>query len=231
MLVSLLLLASCGWWQEPEKVIVGTGEIIKEDREVSDFEEIELRGVGTVILTQGKKEALMIEAPDYTVAQIVSEVDDEKLKIYPATNKQLKGPITYHVSVRELDEIKLHGTIQLNASSITGKELEIEANGACRVHATVQVKDLEIEGSGAVKFDMSGKATNQEVKLSGACSYNAGALQSDYVEIKASGSTRIMLNVSQEIEGKISGASIISYRGNPEVEVKTSGASSVNKVG
>ena len=48
------------------KSLTGSGNIVTEDRPVSDFDQIVLTGLGEMIITQGDTESLTIEADDDT---------------------------------------------------------------------------------------------------------------------------------------------------------------------
>lgn len=52
----------------------GSGNLITEEREVSDFDRVELASDGELMLTQGGSESLIIEAEDNVMSYITSEV-------------------------------------------------------------------------------------------------------------------------------------------------------------
>ena len=54
LILSVLIVSGCG--------IRGSVDVVTEDRGVSDFDRVSLTGAGKVIVTQGEKESLTVEA-------------------------------------------------------------------------------------------------------------------------------------------------------------------------
>ena len=69
VMLTALLLSACGF-----NIIRGSGDMITETREVSDFDKVVLACSGDIILTQGEGESLKIEGEDNIVAKITTEV-------------------------------------------------------------------------------------------------------------------------------------------------------------
>ena len=63
------------------RLVRGSGDVIVEERDVSDFEEILVTGAGRVIVTQGGSESLSIETDDNLMQYIETEVRGNTLEI------------------------------------------------------------------------------------------------------------------------------------------------------
>ncbi len=67
LIIGNLLITACGL-----RTIQGSGDVITESRDVSGFDSVSLTGIGRVIITQGDKESLTIEADDNLLEYITS---------------------------------------------------------------------------------------------------------------------------------------------------------------
>ena len=61
--------------------ISGSGNVITQERPVSGFNKIAMSGSGELIITQGSKEGLTVEAEDNIMEYIETEVKDETLEL------------------------------------------------------------------------------------------------------------------------------------------------------
>jgi len=61
--------------------IRGSGDVIEETREISDFDRVSLDGIGEIILTQGDTTSLVVEAEDNLMQYIRTSVRGDELTI------------------------------------------------------------------------------------------------------------------------------------------------------
>jgi hypothetical protein len=181
-----------------------------------------------VILTKAEKPHLEIETSEQALQKIQVVERGDTLKLEYTGEDTI---ITYHVAYTDIKEVELDGAIELEAAELSAEKFDIDASGAARINATLNVGELEVLGRGAAKFNLEGIARNQKINLEGACEYNAGSMDSEFVAVKGSGSVHVTLNVSKKIDADIAGATIVNYIGSPMISIKSSGASSLQKVG
>src|ERR1043166_1873797 len=91
--------------------VEGNGKMTSAEREVGSFNRIEMEGVFNVILTQGSKEALKINAEENIIDLIETSVDGNVLKIKMKDNVSFKkmGKIDVRVTFKELSEVSSEG--------------------------------------------------------------------------------------------------------------------------
>ena len=234
VLVFCLLFSGCTWFMGgPSKKIVGSGNPSKKEVPIADVRELDVSGIGTVLLSQGDNEFLVIEADDNVVQYIITKVDNNTLYIRIDEDVQItpKSEIVYHLSLKSIDAIELHGAVNLKASEINTDELALDLSGASRIDAIIKANDLEIAASGATKCYLQGNVERQKIIISGSAFYNAGSLISKDCDVSISGSVRVMLHVLNTLTGNASGVAFIGYRGDPTVNIETSGAVKIQKVG
>lgn len=210
----------------------GSGNVINQTENVSGFDQVVLNGTGTLIITQGDNESLVVEAEDNVIPNINTEVTDNQLKI------ELKSyainptkPIKYHLTVKDLNSVTISGTGKIESDSLNTTKLTIKIDGASEGNiADLNVDQLIIDINGAGKLNIAGTATNQTIKILGAGNYSANNLTSKSASIDINGGGIATLRVSDILDVIINGAGDISYIGNPEITKQISGAGNIQQV-
>jgi hypothetical protein len=189
-----------------------TNNVTSEARDVSGFNEVELKGVGNLSLEQTGSESLTVEAEEDVLPKIRTEVENKRLIISPERNTSINTtkPINYKLTVKDLNTLKVSGSGNVEAKDINTDELAVTIGGA---------GDVEIRGS----------ADSQEVEISGSGEYRAGDLESKEATIDVRGSGLATVNVSDELEADVSGSGSVEYIGDPMVQQEVSGAGEVRK--
>lgn len=189
-----------------------TGGVTSEARDVSGFNEVELKGVGNLSLEQTGSESLTVEAEEDVLPKIRTEVENKRLIISPERNTSINTtkPINYKLTVKDLNTLEVSGSGNVEAEDINTDELAVTIGGA---------GDVEIRGS----------ADSQEVEISGSGEYKAGDLESKEATIDVRGSGLATVNVSDELEAEVSGSGSVEYIGDPTVQQEVSGAGEVRK--
>ena len=189
-----------------------TNNVTSEARDVSGFNEVELKGVGNLSLEQTGSESLTVEAEEDVLPKIRTEVENKRLIISPERNTSINTtkPINYKLTVKDLNTLEVSGSGDVEAEDINTDELAVTIGGA---------GDVEIRGS----------ADSQEVEISGSGEYRAGKLESKEATIDVRGSGLATVNVSDELEAKVSGSGSVEYIGDPMVQQEVSGAGEVRK--
>jgi hypothetical protein len=189
-----------------------TNNVMSEARDVSGFDEVELKGVGNLSLEQTGSESLTVEAEEDVLPKIRTEVENKRLIISPERNTSINTtkPINYKLTVKDLNTLEVSGSGNVEAEDINTDELAVTIGGA---------GDVEIRGS----------ADSQEVEISGSGEYRAGDLESKEATIDVRGSGLATVNVSDELEAEVSGSGSVEYIGDPMVQQEVSGAGEVRK--
>jgi hypothetical protein len=206
----------------------GRGEV----REVRDFQEVALEGVGTLVIEQGETESLTIEAEPKVLQRIETEVRDGRLTIRPDRSFKTREQITYFLSVRQLTHIELAGAGRVEAAQLTADQLRINGNGAGAVVIdSLTANTLDVTASGNVQAELAGTVDSQTVVVSDAARYAAADLQSRIASVTASGAAWVTVNVTESLDAHVSGAARVEYIGDPAVTEDISAAGSLTNVG
>ena len=220
-----------GTMEQPvEEPVVDDGR--SEVRDVRDFQEVALEGVGTLVIAQGDSESLTIEAEPRVLRRIETEVSNGRLTIRPDRSFETREPITYHLMVIQLTAIELAGAGRIEASQLSTDQLRLGGSGAGAVIVNELIANtLDVTASGNLTAELAGAVDTQIVTLSDAGSYAASNLSSRVASITASGASQAIINVSESLDARVSGASRVEYIGNPTVTQDVSAAGSLTNVG
>ena len=215
----------------------GSGNIVTEEREVSGFDRIEVRGSGELVVEQGSEEGVTVRADDNLMRYISTKVSGDTLIIQVGPGNAPASiwpsePIRYTVRVKELSGLRLSGSTEAVIDGLESGDLEVEVSGS----GDVRINDLEadslsydLSGSGSAK--MSGSVDDQDVKISGSGSYDAADLESRRASVDISGSGSTELWVEDALDIQVSGSGSVSYYGSPDVSQQVSGSGSVEGLG
>jgi len=206
------VISSSGGTDETSCTVDGSGNVTSEPRDVSGFDEVELRGVGNLSIRQTGSESLTVEAEEDVLPKIRTEVVNDRLVIgpEPSTCIQAFEPINYELTVKDLRALRVSGAGNIDAEDIGTDKLS-----------------TAIDGTGAVKI--SGRADSQEISISGAGAYRAKDLQSKEAKVDVVGAGSAIVNASEALDVKVSGVGSVEYIGNPTVEKDVSGVGRVSK--
>jgi hypothetical protein len=198
---------------------------------VSDFNAVELQGIGNLTIQQTGSESLTIEAEDNIIPYLKSEVENNRLTLYTenGVNIRTTKPINYKVTVKDLSDLKLTGSGTINVENINTNDLKITTSGSGNVSASTDTNSLEVVLSGSGDANMNGKTDSQNATISGSSRYQAENLQSKEAKIDISESGSATLKVSDALDVRIAGSGSVEYAGNPTVSKQISGSGVLRK--
>lgn len=214
-------------------IIQGSGVSVTRTVKCADIHSISVHGQGVLHMKQIDQgdENVVITADDNVLPYIQASVKGKTLEIKFKNNLIINTiiPITYHVSVKNIEKFAIAGSVSIQAPKISTDTLTVKSSGSSNIDGVIKVDKLDITGSGSTEITLSGSAEIQNITLSGSGSFDGQNLVGKKAAINLSGATTIVCNVSQKISGHISGASKIQYVENPSIDVKTSGASTIKR--
>ena len=159
--------------------IVGSGKVVKSERQVGLFESISASAGIEVILAQDSVVNVVVETDDNLQDIIKTEVSNGKLKIYP------EMPISHAKAKRVYVSFKtIHSLEASSGSAIKSKmelkliSLNLSASSGGNIDLAMVVNELNIEGSSGGSIDLTGSAESLDVDGSSGVNIKASELQS-----------------------------------------------------
>ena len=229
LIIGLFLISACGL-----RTIKGSGDVITESREVSGFDGVSHTGIGRVIITQGDKESLTIEADDNLLEHITSEVKNGTLELGFTDNVTINSasPITFTVGVKDLKELDSTGTGSIEIGELSADNLSISTSGTGSISiGTLTATDLVINAEGTGDIKLAGNVETQEITRVGTGDYDAADLESKTAKVEAVGTGNVVIWVLDSLDVEITGTSEVSYYGSPNVTESITGTGSLTSLG
>ena len=203
--------------------IEGSGNVITKDINVKSFDELIASGVFNLLLSQGDKESLKIEADDNLMDLFIIENEGSTLKIKMKKNsnfnskKQLKVYVTFK-TLKSMDLGMVGGTTSDEKLKFTDLKLKNQSVGSVSLNMTLQTLNMENQSVGSVKLE--GSAENAVVKNNSVGSINAGNFVVQKMDIENNGVGSATVNAEKELKYSDSFLGKVSNRGNATVKKK-----------
>jgi hypothetical protein len=224
-------------------LIRGSGNVVVQERQVSDFNEIMITGVGRVFVTQGDTESLSIETDDNLMEYIETRVRGNTLEIgftddtsfSPGGGRKILEPtdgFVFRITAVELKGISLSGAARFEVEKLKTDQLDVNLSGAGDIRVEdLNANQLDVVVSGAGDVELSGKVEEQQVNLSGLGRYQAYDLASQGAAVTISGAGGAELWVTESLDVTISGAGDVKYFGDPAISPEISGVGRIQSQG
>ena len=238
----------------PGITVTGSGNIISQTYDVSDFNRVTLAGIGDVYITQGETESLTVETDDNIFDHLDIRVQAGELILGYKLNAILvpSETILYHLTVKDINAITLGGSGNIYSEPLQSDDLKVTVAGSGNVEVKgldgtslsvnlpgsgkISIKqiavtsvDISINGSGDI--ELAGKADQQTISINGSGKYIAGDLETDSANISISGSGNLTVWVNEELEVRVNGSGDVSYYGRPAVNQTGGGSGNVTSLG
>ena len=223
-----LLLINCS----KNQVVVGSNNIITQEKQLSAYDRIEVLGSYDVIFTDGEVGKIRIKAPDNILPLIQTEVSDGLLKIGAEKNRyKLKEPIIIYVPVdSHLKQVDIKGSADIySEKNLETKALNVGIYGSGDARLAVDVSSLALEVVGAGDIRVSGRAKDLSIDISGSGDVDTSKLTAEKAFISISGAGDVSAYVTEDVDVSITGSGDVTIKGNPKkVKHKINGSGGVN---
>lgn len=214
----------------------GSGNVITETRDVSGFDRIEISYPATVLVSQGSKESLKIEAEDNLMPNLKTQVRNGRLEVFYRRegNKHVNPTkiVKITIVVKDLSDMDFSSAGELVVEKLKTDTLEVSLSGAGNVELEdIQVRALRMSMSGAGSATASGVADDLQVSISGFGDFKGGDLHNKDASVDISGAGSATVWVDHELSAEVSGAGSVNYYGSPTVTRQISGVGGVDHLG
>ncbi|WP_462317042.1 head GIN domain-containing protein [Marinilabilia sp.] len=231
----LLSLFSCDEILNVE--IVGDGNTLSENRDVSFFDEINISAGFEVVLSNGES-PLTVEADSNLLSYIETEVVNNQLQIDVKPNFEIvpRKPVRIYVRVsEEFGKVEVTGGGTIITDSLFVKELEVSvygvssfkgdtlgcsslnlySEGSTNVNIKGTFQNLAIRQIGSGNISMRGKTDQSVIILEGSGKIDNHLLLGEDADISIYGSGLVLCYVSGALSASIDGSGRIYYYGTP----------------
>ncbi|WP_374350734.1 head GIN domain-containing protein [Chitinimonas sp.] len=174
--------------------IRGSGKIIEQTRQVSDFTAIRSEGAYVLDVTAGAATSLKISGDDNFLPLLETSVSNGELQIRFKNGKDAvhfgsNSKLRITVTTPTLNRFSGEGAGKVMFHNLAGDSFTIAYQGAGLLTAGGQVKNLTVQADGAGSMDLKAlKAANATVSLEGVGAINVHASESLTASVDGIGS-------------------------------------------
>jgi len=211
--------------------IKGSGNVIKETRNLEVFHAIEAGGAFNITLKQGEPQQVIVETDDNIMPIIITKVKAGELEISQEKSSINATKLEVTITVSNIDDIDISGACTIKSLGlIKSNQLEIECSGAAEAEMELECKKLNLDFSGASKGAFEGKTKDLEIDASGASKVDCENVNAERVNVDASGASKVLLSANKIIDIEASGASKVVYQTEgASIKTETSGAANIKR--
>ena len=193
--------------------ISGSGNVVAQEYDLTDFDAVDISHAFNVDITQGETYSVIVKVDDNLVEhlQVVKQGNTLKIGLKPLQDFNVRNAtMEAEVTMPALSAVEASGASDVTANGF-------ESTNAFRVRL-----------SGSSTAVLTGSAGDLTVDVSGSSDADLAEFPVGDARVDASGSSTVTVNVSGRLDVDASGSSDIYYLGSPTLgNIDTSGASSV----
>lgn len=211
--------------------VLGSGYIVTEAREVTEFSSINLAWMGEMTIVLGEKESLRIEAEENLLPYIESKVKSKTLVIENKSLADLKPsqPIRYFITVKSLEGLTVSSLGNVTAPIITADSFKIKILSTGNITLDglfARHLDVELMSTGNVVI-WSGTVDHQDITLKSTGTIMLENLKSKTADIDILSSGTATVWVTDTLDATIKSSGSVFYFGVPILNVNTTSSGQV----
>lgn len=217
--------------------VAGSGVIKTEERTLPEFTSVSIDYPADIVIQQGDKQSVTVEADDNFLPQLSTRVSGSVLyidntepnhakRVYPTTAVRIR------ITVKELSEVTFPMAGDVRIENLETDSLRVIVNGAGKLvldHLSAGTLDIELDGAGDITA--SGTANRLTLDISGVGSFKGADLSTKSARVAISGAGNATVWVANELTANIDGVGSVNYYGSPQVHESVDGLGSVHKLG
>lgn len=209
----------------------------KKEIEVGSFNEVSFGISGTLYVTQGSENKLVIDANDEAWERLEVVEDGNRLKIRNqkgswSWKNYNGGNITAYLTMKDIRGLSVSGSGDIiGKNKLNVEDLDLSVSGSGNMELDLRGEDIDASISGSGKIYLEGQADEVELSISGSGKMKAENFEVNVCNANISGSGSCYITANKEIDARISGSGGVYYNGNPDrVSSKASGSGKVRKM-
>jgi len=217
---TLIIVASAiillGSWL-PTSEIVGSGNLVTQQKDFSDFSAIEVSSAFEVEISQSSFYGISITADDNVIDYIQVSKTGNTLNVGIQTGSYQSTTLQVEIEMPEIDSLRLSGATSGIIEDFSSSEpFVVELSGASSLEmGDMNVGDFEVEVSGASTLTAEGSGNDLVSIVEGASNLDLTDFPVHNSELIVSGASQATVNMNGTLDATVSGASTVYYIGEP----------------
>ncbi len=191
--------------KDKETKIEGSGNVVTKDVAIQPFDQLEASGVFNVVLTQGNKESLKIEAEDNLQALFEIKNEGNKLMVDMKKDSHFnsKKKMTVYITFKNLKsmDLKMVGNVS-SEGNLNFSDLSLANKSVGSVDLALNAQKLDINNKSVGNLRLSGKAENAIIRSNSVGAIKASDLLVQTMDIDNDGVGSAEVNAVKELKVK-----------------------------
>ena len=189
--------------------VQGSGEIVRQDRPVDAFDQVNLEGYGEVEIRIGGTQSLVVETDDNLQEFIETRIENDVLilglKKDAPRSLEPSQTIRFEVVTQNLEAVRSSGAGGIWVGDVQDNNFEVVVSGGGNVRLnSLDTERLDLLLSGAGKIDLgTAKTQVTNIENSGAGSVNVEKLTGDLLAVLISGAGNCQIGSGQVSRQKV----------------------------
>jgi hypothetical protein len=196
----------------------GNGEVTSVTRSISqDFNEIKVSEGLDLYLTQSNAIALSIEADQNLHDLIITEVENNILRIYTSEKIGNSKAKKIYLNFKDITVINAtSGSDVYATNTIKVDELQLNATSGADITLTVNTQKLECNATSGSDISLNGTTDAFFAQATSGSDIKASDLMAKTSHVKATSGADISVNSSKELTAMATSGGDVKYSGNPD---------------
>lgn len=199
--------------------VIGSGNVVSEDRPVSGFDRIALGGFGDVVVTLGETDSLTVETDDNILPYITTEVRGgtlllELVEEARSTRFEPSQGVRFLVTTRSLRALELDGAGNFHVPEVEADPFDVTVRGLGDVTLeAIAAEALRVDVLGQGNIEVAGEVDRLEIHIGGLGELQAGDLRAQSVQATITGMGNATVWAVDTLDVRISGTGYVNYHG------------------
>lgn len=201
--------------------IYGDGNIVKESRDISSFNKIEINGLVNVYLKQGTTESVTVEADKNLIPYILTSVKNGIMNISTKEDFNLKKStkLNVYVTLNNITDLECNGVGNVKTESkLDLNDINIENNSVGNIDLEINCNKLILENNSVGNTILTGNIDIGNIEHNGVGNIKAFDLKSDILTIESNAVGNAEVSSEREIYIELNGMGNINYKGAAAVK-------------
>ena len=211
----------------------GSGNIIKETRQLSDINSLSVSGPIKVEIKNGLTSSIIVEADDNIMPYVLTNISDKNLSIkLKGINNVRNGTINIYLVVPAVSKITTSASAEVrNTETIKNSDkLSFNASSGSLINVNIDAPSVSADASSGADIILSGRTKNLTAESSSGSKVNLFSLQAENATASASSGADVYVSASVGVNANASSGGNIKYKGGaPSVVKNVSSGGSVNQ--
>ena len=211
--------------------ITGSGPVVKELREVGNFQDVRLSTGARVVLRQGERVSVQVEAESNIAPLIGTYIEDGSLVIDDGRSfKSSSAEVV--VTIVRIGSIRTTRSVAVLAEGLNTPTLTIAMGGSSVLNLrNLKVGKLNVALGGSSVLKANGTAEAFSSELGGSSALQATRLEAWAVSVSSGGSAQAAVWAKDSLRLSLGGSSGVTYYGTIVPVLATSGSATVRSLG